>query len=87
MERERSNQAVKRCLFCHMETDLRLYRLWTCAICRDQLYDFAWATVVQAIVVFVFSLGGIFFLVEEVLLFTVLVFVKHRVPPPWERNN
>jgi len=70
-----------------MPTDLRLAGIPTCVICRDQLYDFMWVSVVQAIVVVLFSLGGLVFLVEEILLFAVLVFVKHRIPPPWERGT
>ena len=76
-----------RCPFCRMPTELRFARIPTCAICRDQLYDFVWVSVVQAIVVVAFGLGGVFFLVEEILLFAALVFVKHRIPPPWERNS
>ena len=78
--------ATSRCPFCRMTTELRFARMPICAICRDQLYDFAWVSVVQAVVAVAFSLGGLFFLVEEVLLFAVLVFVKHRIPPPWERE-
>jgi hypothetical protein len=55
--------------------------------CRDQLYDFIWASGVQGVVTLAFDLGGIVFLVEEVLLFTVLVLVKHRVTPPWEKGH
>lgn len=62
-----------------MQTELRFAGIATCAICRDQLYDFAWVSVVQALVAFAFGLGGLFFLVEEILLFAVLVFVKHRI--------
>jgi hypothetical protein len=58
-----------------------------CAICRDQLYDFIWASGVQGVVTLAFDLGGIVFLVEEVLLFTVLVLVKHRVTPRWEKGH
>jgi hypothetical protein len=29
-------------------------------------------------------MGGVTFVLEEVLLFTVLVFVKHRLPPRWQ---
>jgi hypothetical protein len=63
--------------------------LWipVCAICRDQLYDFTWASGVQGVVALAFSLGGIVFLVEEVLLFFVLVLVKHRVTPPWGKEH
>lgn len=73
------------CLFCRMQTELRFLRLPVCSICRDQLYDFSWVSVVQGSVVLAGGLSGFFFLVEEVLLFAVLVFVKHRVPPPWGR--
>ena len=75
-----------RCPFCRMPTDLRFMRIPTCAICRDQLYDFVWVSAVQAIVAVVFRLGGVFFVVEEILLFAVFVLVKHRIPPPWERG-
>jgi hypothetical protein len=57
-----------------------------CEICRDQLYDFAWASGVQALVAVVGGLSGFYFFVEEVLLFTVLVIVKHRIQPPWMRR-
>jgi hypothetical protein len=65
----------------------RFLRIPVCAICRDQLYDFIWASAVQAAVTLAFDLGGVVFLVEEVLLFAVLVLVKHRVTPPWERGH
>jgi hypothetical protein len=70
-----------------MPTDLRLARIPVCGICRDQLYDFAWVSAVQAVVAVVLGLGGLFFLIEEILLFFVLVFVRHRIPPPWERDG
>lgn len=78
--------ACHRCLFCRMRTDLRFARVWVCPICRDQLYDFFWASAVQAIVTVAFGLGSLFFVAEEILLFTALVFIKHRIPPPWERG-
>ena len=74
-----------KCLFCRMPTTHHFLALPVCAICRDQLYDFVWASGVQAALVFAGLLGGLTFFLEEVLLFTVLVFVKHRIPPPWER--
>lgn len=75
-----------RCVFCRMSTTLRFLRLNVCEICRDQVYDFLWVSAVQALVSVVFALGVLFFLVEEVLLFGVLIFVKHRFPPPWQRG-
>jgi len=74
-----------KCLFCRMATTHHFLALPVCAICRDQLYDFVWASGVQAALVLAGLLGGLTFVLEEVLLFTVLVFVKHRIPPPWER--
>ena len=76
-----------RCVFCRMSTTLRFLRLNVCEICRDQVYDFLWVSAVQALVSVVFALGILFFLVEEVLLFGVLIFVKHRFPPPWQRDH
>lgn len=80
-------QGQHKCLFCRMTTTLRFLRLNVCEICRDQLYDFLWVSVVQAVVVVVFALGPMFFVVEEVLLFGVLIFVKHRFPPAWQRDH
>ncbi len=77
----------RKCVFCHMRTDQRYLRLHVCEICRDQLYDFLWVSGVQGVVSLIFSLGPLFFLVEEVLLFGVLIFVKHRFPPPWQDNH
>ena len=83
----RKAPTTARCPFCRMRTDLRFARIPTCAICRDQLYDFAWVSAVQLVVTVAFGLGGLFFLIDEVLLFAVLVFVKHRISPPWERGT
>ena len=77
----------QKCLFCRMKETQRFLRLNVCEICRDQVYDFLWVSAVQAVVAVVFSLGPLFFLLEEVLLFGVLVFVKHRFPPPWQRDH
>jgi len=76
-----------RCLFCRMRTPHRFAGLPMCAICRDQSYDFLWASLVQALVAVVGGLSTFFFVIEEVLLFTVLVLVKHRIRPPWERAH
>jgi hypothetical protein len=69
-----------------MPTPHRFLRLPLCAICRDQLYDFLWASGVQGGLVLAGLLGGLTFVLEEVLLFAVLVVVKHRLPPPWQRS-
>ncbi len=80
-------RASARCPFCRMPTELRFARIPACAICRDQLYDFMWVSAVQAFVAVALGLGVLFFLIEEILLFAVLVFVRHRIPPPWERKT
>lgn len=75
-----------RCWFCRMPDPHRWLGIPACGICRDQLYDFFWVSLVQT---FVWLLGGIdawFFVIDECLLFFVLVFVKHRVPAPWDRQ-
>ena len=76
-----------RCVFCRMNTTLQFLRLSVCEICRDQLYDFLWVSGVQALVTLAFDLGGIVFLVQEILLFLVLIVVKHRFPPPWQGEH
>ncbi len=76
-----------KCLFCRMNTTIRFLRLDVCAICRDQLYDFLWVSGVQAFVAVAFDLGGLVFLVQEILLFLVLIIVKHRLPPPWQAEH
>jgi hypothetical protein len=37
-----------RCVFCRMRTTHRFAKLPMCEICRDQSYDFLWASLVQA---------------------------------------
>ena len=76
-----------RCVFCRMSTTLRFLRLKVCEICRDQVYDFLGVSGVLALVTLAFDLGGMVFLVQEVLLFLVLIVVKHRFPPPWQRDH
>ncbi len=74
-----------RCLFCRMHTGVRLLRIPLCHICRDQLQDFVWASAIQGSLAAVGLLSGVQFLVEEVLLFGVLVLVKHRLPSIFDR--
>jgi hypothetical protein len=70
-----------------MSTSFRLLRTPLCDICRDQVYDFAWVTIVQLLVLLAGGINGFMFAIEEVLLFFVLVIVKHRIPPPWEDSK
>ena len=53
------------CIFCRMYTGFRLLKLSLCLICRDQLYDFAWVTLVQAMVWMLGLISGWLFLIEE----------------------
>ncbi|MFQ6005535.1 MAG: hypothetical protein ACE5OQ_08520 [Woeseia sp.] len=76
-----------RCWLCFMRSAPRWMGIPICAICRDQLYDFAWVSVVQAIVWLLGGIDGWFFVIDEVLLFLVLVVVKHRIPSPWEHRG
>lgn len=77
----------KKCLFCRMEKVHNLGPMWLCAICRDQVYDFGWVTLVQLLMLAIGAISGLMFVMEEILLFFVLVIVKHRIPPPWERHG
>lgn len=74
--------AIRHCVFCRMPTPIRFLRIPMCGICRDQAYDFLWASGVQASLVAFGLMSGLTFVAEEVLLFAVLVIVKHRVHPP-----
>jgi len=49
------------------------------------LYDFLWVSVVQTIVWLLGGIDGLFFVIDEILLFLVLVVVKHRLPAPCEQ--
>jgi len=59
-------------------------RFRVCTICRDQLYDFFWVSLVQTTVWMFGGISGWFFVIDEILLFFVLVIVKHRLPSPWQ---
>ena len=76
-----------RCWFCFMRSSLRWLGIPICTICRDQLYDFVWVSVVQTIVWLFGGINGWFFVIDEILLFLVLVIVKHRLPAPWEHRG
>lgn len=74
-----------RCLFCRMQTSTRLFRIAVCSICQDQVQDFLWVSALQGTLVAIGFISGLQFIVEEVLLFGVLVVVKHRLPGVFER--
>ena len=73
------------CLFCRMRTGLRLFRIPVCPICRDQVQDFVWVSAVQGSLVAAGFISGLQFAVEELLLFGILVVVKHRLPSIFDR--
>jgi len=73
------------CLFCRMETGVKLFRIPLCHICRDQVQDFVWVSGIQGTLVAAGFLSGLQFAVEEILLFSVLVLVKHRLPAVFDR--
>lgn len=68
-----------------MHTGVRLFRIPVCHICRDQLQDFVWVSGIQGLLVAAGFIGGLQFAVEEVLLFGVLVLVKHRMSSIFDR--
>ncbi len=70
-----------KCLFCRMATGRRVIRAPHCAICWEQLNDFIWVSFVQVVLLALGAIDGLFFVVEEVVLFFVLIVIKHRVPP------
>ena len=74
------------CWFCWMQTPLHWLKIPVCPICRDQLYDFLWVSAVQSIVWLLGGIDGWFFILDEILLFIVLVLVKHRAPVPWRKS-
>ena len=74
-----------RCVFCRMQTGVRLFRVPLCHICRDQVQDFVWVSGIQGSLVGIGLLSGLQFAVEELLLFGVLVLVKHRLPGIFDR--
>ena len=76
-----------RCWFCRMRNPHRWLGIPVCGICRDQLYDFFWVSLVQTVVWLLGGIDGWFFVIDEFLLFFVLVFVKHRVTTPWSNHN
>ncbi len=74
-----------RCLFCRMKTGVSLFRIAVCPICRDQLQDFIWVSLIQTSLVAAGFISGLQFAVEEILLFGILVLIKHRLPATFDR--
>ena len=68
-----------------MHTGVRLFRIPLCPICRDQMQDFVWVSGIQGALVAAGFISGLQFAVEEVLLFGILVVVKHRLPSIFDR--
>ena len=80
-----SRSAPWRCVFCRMLTSVRTLRVPLCEICRDQVNDFIWVSLVQVLLLAVGLINGLFFVAEEVLLFIVLIVIKHKLPPVLDR--
>ena len=74
-----------RCVFCRMRTGVRMFRMPLCGICRDQVQDFVWVSSTQGALVVAGFITSFQFVVEEILLFGVLVLVKHRLPSIFDR--
>ena len=68
-----------------MRTGVRLFRIPLCGICHDQSQDFFWVSLVLLALLPTGFITGLQFVVEEVLLFVVLVVVKHQLPSVLER--
>ena len=73
------------CLFCRMRTGVRLFQMPLCHICQDQMQDFVWVSAIQGSLVAAGFISGLQFAIEEVLLFGILVLVKHRLPMIFDR--
>ncbi len=81
------NTGSLRCWFCRMTNPYRWLGMPVCHICRDQLYDFLWVSLVQTVVWILGGINGLFFVIDEILLFFVLIVIKHRVPLPWDESK
>lgn len=74
-----------RCLFCRMRTAVKLFRIPLCGICQDQFQDFILVSGILSALVAAGFISGLQFAVEELLMFAVLVLVKHRLPTLFDR--
>jgi hypothetical protein len=73
------------CPFCRMSTRRRLLRVPLCPICLEQSNDFLWVSLVQVGLLAAGAIDGLFFVVEEFLLFFALIGIKHRLPAVLDR--
>ncbi len=74
-----------KCPFCRMQAKRRVFRVPLCPICLEQSNDFIWVSAVQLVFLAVGAINGWFFVAEELLLFFVLIGIKHRLPPILDR--
>ena len=79
------DEQSSKCPFCRMETTRRLFRVPLCPICLEQSNDFVWVSAVQLGLLGIGAIDGWFFAAEEVLLFFVLIGIKHRLPAVLDR--
>jgi hydrogenase-4 membrane subunit HyfE len=68
-----------------MHTGVRFFGVPVCCICRDQMQDFIWVSAIQGLLVAAGFISGLQFAVEEILLFGILVLVKHRMSSIFDR--
>ena len=80
-----SESRASTCPFCGMKSTRRLFRIPLCPICLEQSNDFVWVSAVQLVLLLAGVIDGLFFAIEELLLFFVLIVIKHRMPPILDR--
>ena len=80
-----SDNSEWKCPFCRMKTRRRLLRVPLCPICLEQSNDFVWVSAVQVLLLATGAINGLFFVIEELMLFFVLIGIKHRLPPLLDR--
>jgi hypothetical protein len=64
-----------------MRTNIRFLGIPLCTICKDQVQDFLWVSVVQSSIVLFGGMNRLFFVIDELLLFAVLILAKHKLNP------
>ncbi len=80
-----ADKPSSKCPFCRMQATRRVGPLPLCPICLEQANDFVWVSAVQLVLLATGAINGLFFVIEEFLLFFVLIGIKHRLPPILDR--
>ncbi len=76
-----TDKPASKCPFCRMQATWKVGPLPLCPICLEQANDFVWVSAVQLVLLATGAISGLFFVIEELLLFFVLIGIKHRLPP------